>query len=318
MSSMFAPIGLVHELRHFHGASPDLLDSDLDGFQLKRLPWGSRNRCYAWRVPHLPDWDPHATVCLKLYTSDPSRAWCEAVALQHLAQQQVADVPRFLWHDLEPTLPAATMTWLDGNPISATPMAPPHVLDAIVATVRGIHALPLGPFDNRPRGDAPLDVLHDLTVEWPKALSAHDDSLSCALLPLATRWIDLDDAATLREPATRVLSPGDPSLDHWLWNVQTNTVHLVDWSATGHSDVCCDAADLIEHPTARVFTDDDWISLLPDLGVHDTEGRRRFLAAQRTSALRWLRELWDQRQVFPNKLADQHDRVRALMRQPWL
>nr|WP_225950562.1 MULTISPECIES: phosphotransferase [Amycolatopsis] len=96
-----------------------------------------------------------------------------------------------------------------------------------------------------------------------------------------------------RRSAPRIVSRGDSNLFNWLWGEPN--VHVVDWEFIGHSDTVYDAAELVEHLSARVI-DDEWrVALLPDHGIVDDTARRRFLAAQRTVALSLLWKRGDKR-----------------------
>ena len=96
------------------------------------------------------------------------------------------------------------------------------------------------------------------------------------------------------------------------WHWQDGTVFCVDFEFAGHSDVAFDVADLVEHISARVVPDSTWSDLLPTLGLRP-EMRRRFLAAQRTCALRWLAVLWSRRDTRPAEFRRQLRRVERLL-----
>ncbi|GAB7101898.1 hypothetical protein JCM4814A_02120 [Streptomyces phaeofaciens JCM 4814] len=106
-----------------------------------------------------------------------------------------------------------------------------------------------------------------------------------------------------------VFSRGDSNLLNWLRDGHSSPV--VDFEYSGHSTVHFDAADLIEHISAREIPDSTWSALLPDLGITPAN-RHLFLAAQRTCALRWLAVLWKQRHTRADEFAAQRTRVRRL------
>ena len=113
-----------------------------------------------------------------------------------------------------------------------------------------------------------------------------------------------------------MFSRGDSNLFNWLRDGATSP--CVDFEYSGFSTAFFDAADLIEHISAREVPDATWIALLPDLGI-TAANRLLFLAAQRTCALRWLAVLWKQRQSRADEFNTQHARVRLLLRpdNPW-
>ncbi|MBE1467567.1 hypothetical protein [Kibdelosporangium phytohabitans] len=304
---------IVRELRHLSRNDREQLDYDRPGFGLRRLPWGMEDRCYAWTVPPST---PDATgpdLCLKLYTDNPGRAWTEVRALQYLPEVAAIDTPKFLWHDSDRPIPATVMGLLPGAPISAIHAPTAALLESIVTVVQGVQRLPLGPLENRPRADSPLSYARGLAEQWPTQLAASRDDESRVVLKLVTSWRhDFDDTQILNRPVDEVLSPGSANLGCWLWDDQANTVHLIDWSGAGRSDLASDAADRVEHPTARRFSDEQRAEVLPALGV-DATTRDRFQAAQRVAAMHWLRRRWRSRTELPLQLISQCDRVRALL-----
>ena len=113
----------------------------------------------------------------------------------------------------------------------------------------------------------------------------------------------------LAQPVAPVYSRGDANLLNWLYDGESTCV--ADFEFSGFSDVAVDAADHIEHISARVVPDDIWTSAEAELGV--TPGNRaRFEAARRTIALRWLAVLWKQRTERVEEFTALHERVRAL------
>lgn len=130
---------------------------------------------------------------------------------------------------------------------------------------------------------------------------------------LITTWRERGDATVLAAPAPLVFSHGDGNLDNWLWHDFISAIYVLDWEFAGHSDAAYDAAELIEHPSARTIDDDLWLALLPELGVDDDQGRRRFAAARRTVALRWLAVRWKRRHDHVSAFEQQWHRTRTLL-----
>jgi len=281
------PTGLLDELRNFHRREPSLLDEDLPGWRLRPLTGGRNNRVFAWE-------SPDGAACLKLYRTDKrDRASCEYQALTHVAACGVTAVPQPLWHDPDPELPAVGMTLLAGQPVPDL-AEPTTALRAVVAVLAQLREIPLGPFADMPRVDSATNYMKRITEVWPDQLDEHDDEpLTADMRSLLDAWHERGDAAVLAEPAPRIFSRGDSNLLNWLWDELD--VRVVDWEFVGYSDTAYDAAELVEHLSAHAIDDEWWISLLPDLGIIDDTTRRRFLAAQRTVALRWLSVLWKRR-----------------------
>ena len=94
---------------------------------------------------------------------------------------------------------------------------------------------------------------------------------------------------------------------------RARAIYALDWEFAGHSDAAYDAAELIEHPSARAIDDDLWLALLPELGVNDGQARRRFVAARRTAALRWLAVRWKRRDTNASAFEQQLHRTRSLI-----
>jgi len=118
--------------------------------------------------------------------------------------------------------------------------------------------------------------------------------------------------------APRTFSRGDSNLLNWLWAESSSTVSIVDWEFAGYSDTAYDAAELVEHLSAHAIDDEVWMSLLPKLGIQDDTTRRRFPAAQRTVALRWLSVLRRRRHQRTDEFEYQTQRVHKLLNDNFL
>jgi thiamine kinase-like enzyme len=129
------------------------------------------------------------------------------------------------------------------------------------------------------------------------------------MLTLLRQWQDSGDATTLSHPTTAVYSRGDANLLNW--HHHDNQTYVVDFEYSGHSDIAVDAADHIEHISARTIPDHIWTNTEAAIGINQTN-RTRFNAAQRTIALRWLAVLWKQRHKRTLEFITQHRRVHAL------
>jgi aminoglycoside phosphotransferase (APT) family kinase protein len=301
------PRDLLTELRLLHRTQPDALDGDLPQFGLAKLAYSRNNRVYRWSSPRGP-------ACLKLYRTDKrDRARCEWTALRHLAEHDVTAACAPFWHDPHPDLPALSMGFVPGVPITMLD-TPSAALPSVVNTLGQIRQLPLGPFASLGRLDSASDFIRRLTTTWPEQLRQHpDEPLSRDMTAMIATWHDRGDATVLAEPAPRVLSHGDGNLDNWHWHEFISAIYVLDWEFAGHSDAAYDAAELIEHPSARAIDDDLWLALLPDLGVDDGQARRRFAAARRTVALRWLAVRWKRRHDHVSAFEHQLHRTRSLI-----
>ena len=98
---------------------------------------------------------------------------------------------------------------------------------------------------------------------------------------------------------------------NWLWD--GTGIRVVDYEFAGYSDLAFDCADLTEHISSRQAGIDDqaWAEIVRLAGLGGGD-QRRFEAAQRTCALRWLAVLWKQRDNRTEEFTSQFDRVRRL------
>ncbi len=272
---------------------------------MRRLSGGRRNRSFAWD-------GPGGEICLKLYASgDHDRAIREYRALVHLAESGITAVPQPLWHDPNPELSAVATTMLPGLAVPGLD-EPVSALRAMVAVLSDVRRVPAGPFADTPRVGAARDIAHRLMGAWSGQLDDHlDDPDTYDMRASLDAWSECGAVTTLLDPAPRIFSRGDSSLSNWLWD--GSNARVAGWEFAGYSEAAYDAADIIEHPSARAIDDARWISLLPDLRVSDEDSRRRFLAAQRTVALHWLSRLWQRRVARAEEFEAQRARVRNLL-----
>jgi len=249
------PDNLLAQLRALHRARPEALDADLPELGLARFTGGRNNRVYRWS-------SPRGLACLTLYRTDKrDRARCEWTALRHLGEHGITTAGTAFWHDPHPELPAVGLRFVPGLPITKLDM-PSKALPAMVTALRQIRQVPLGPFATLGRLDSATDFVRRITSTWPEQLRQHsDDALTRDMTALLTTWHHRGDAAVLAEPAPLVFSHGDGNLDNWLWHDYISAIYVLDWEFAGHSDAAYDAAELIEHPSARTIDDDLWLAL---------------------------------------------------------
>jgi hypothetical protein len=270
------------------------------------LAGGRNNAVYQWESPDGP-------VCVKIYrVDDRCRAEREWLSLGFLARHQASSAPAPLWADPHPAQPAIGMAFLPGRPFPETGdrREPLRALAAVQRQYAGLR-LPreLGTLE---RIDSAAHYIHRITGIWAPVITSHPrDALTRDLLQILSRWEDGGDAAILAEPARRIFSRGDSNVLNWLWD--GTSIRVVDFEFAGYSDLAFDCADLTEHISSRQagISDQEWAEItgLAGLGGED---QRRFEAAQRTCALRWLAVLWKQRDTRTGEFTSQFDRVRHL------
>lgn len=297
-----APTHLLSALRTARAAGADALAATLDEHGLHALDGGRNNDVFAWTAGTTP-------ICIKLYKkTDRQRVERERHGFIHASS--LGSAPEPLWLEEDPEQPALGMTLLHGAPILDV-LDPASAIKSLAKTTRALQDVPLNePLAGLERVDSIGHYIARLTDVWPGQLAdAADDPRTPDMLALLHRWENSGDAELLAQPATRVYSRGDANLLNWLHDA--GTTYVVDFEFSGFSDVAVDAADHVEHISARVIPDDVWVGAEADLGV-TSDNRARFGAAQRTIALRWLAVLWKQRVKRVEEFTAQHERVRAL------
>jgi thiamine kinase-like enzyme len=249
---------------------------------------------------------------IKFYRkTDRRRADREWAALNLIRPHGVTTVPTPLWLDAAAVEPAIGMTVLNGTPLLDEPDTV-QALRALAQTTLRLQAVPLaGLMAELPRIDSAEHYLVRLTEAWPELLAEQaDDPLAPTMQELLAQWHRRGDAEVVIAPAGEpVLSRGDANLLNWM--ATATGAGCVDFEYSGYSNTPFDAADHIEHISARDVPDDVWVKVLPDLGVTDAN-RELFAANQRTCALRWLAVLWKQRDRRADEFNRQHERVRML------
>lgn len=296
---------LLHGIRDARAKPPEDHEDALRGLGLHPVTGGRNNAVYRWadgdRVP----------ICVKIYkVDDRRRLEREWNALTLLTGAGVDDIPRPLWCLDDPDLPVIGMTLLPGVSIPDLP-DPVAAVTALPELLCRIHAVPLaGGFRRLPRIDSAQHYVERINRVWAAQLLQHQqDDLTIELRRLLSQWRRSGDGDVTCEWRPPRFSRGDANLINWLWD--GHRLRVVDFEFCGHSGLVFDAADLVEHISARIIPDDIWHALLPDLGVTPAE-HRRFHAAQRTCALRWLAVLWKYRDARPHEFETQRDRVQRL------
>ena len=295
------PIELITRLRAARAAADTALAATLHQPGLRPLDGGRNNDVFACSGEQ---------ICIKLYKrTDRQGVHREWHGLRHTASLGCAPEP--LWLDDHADQPALGMSLLPGTPVLDA-LDPATAITSLAKVTRAMQDLPLtGPLAHIERVDSIGHYVARLTDVWPGQLAnAADDPLTADMLALLRRWADSGDPELLAKPVRRVFSRGDANLLNWLHDGEHTFV--VDFEFSGYSDIAVDAADHIEHISARAIPDHLWTSSETDLGITPAN-RPRFHAAQRTIALRWLAVLWKQRTKRVEEFTAQLERVRVLL-----
>jgi aminoglycoside phosphotransferase (APT) family kinase protein len=307
------PTELLNELRRARRLDPAEQDQAVAALGLRPLRGGRNNHVYARD-------SPEGLTCIKVYKVDerrrPEREWH---ALTLLAAHDVSSVPRPLWRADNADSPAVGMTFVTGTAI--TDEARDHheaSLAGLIETWRHIHAVRVeGPLADFVRIDSAAHYVERITDIWAKQLADHrTDPLTPRLEALLDHWSNSGDRQILAESQPPTFSRGDANLLNWLHEPATGKTACVDFEFSGTSDTAFDVADLVEHISGRTFTDDVWNEVVDVLGGGEAAFTRRFRAAQRTCALRWLAVLWKQRHTRSEEFEGQLERVRMLQQLP--
>ena len=302
------PAALLADLRAARQADdPARLAETLEHWGLRALTGGRQNHVYAWQDPD------RGPVCVKVYykRDERRRAEREWAALNLLAERGVDEAPAPLWCDTADEEPVIGMTMVPGTCILESADMAAALKATAHATARIQAVAPTGILAELERIDNAAHYIARLTDQWPGQLQqAADDPLTADMLALLRRWHQCGDGELLLgDPSPRILSRGDANLLNWLDD--EGAISCVDFEFAGYSTAAFDAADLIEHISARAVPDGIWQDLLSDLGVSPNQ-REVFDAAQRTCALLWLAVLWKQRATRREEFTVQFERVRAL------
>ncbi|MGH3930351.1 MAG: phosphotransferase family protein [Pseudonocardiaceae bacterium] len=298
------PAALLAELRRCRANSPTRLEQALVESGLRPMTGGRNNDVYSWIGPDGP-------ICIKVYKIDErQRIEREWHALNLLARHGSDCSPAPLWIDSASDQPALGMSLVPGLTLPDVDDIP-GALKALAETTRALQDIPMSePLAGWDRIDSADHYIKRLTSIWPQQLAEQaDDPLTDDMLTLLRRWENSRDAEILTLPARSVFSRGDSNLDNWLHDGET--LRCVDFEYSGRSDVAFDAADHIEHISARTIPDETWHKLETNLGI-DHHNKHRFQAAQRTCAIRWLAVLWRQRNRRAEEFTTQLERVRQL------
>jgi thiamine kinase-like enzyme len=302
------PSELLARLRHARSTATDAEQASkaLAELGVTPLTGGMQNDLVRWTAPG------GVEIVIKFYVkTDRRRADREWAALNLLAPQNLATVPAPLWLDPAPVEPAIGMTLLHGTPLLETTDQVTALTELAETTARLQTVALSGLMKDLPRIDSGEHYLVRLTQAWPELLAAEsDDPLAPDMQQLLTEWHRRGDADVVIRPAEApVLSRGDANLLNWMRT--DHGASCVDFEYAGFSTAAFDAADHIEHISAREVPDAVWVQVLPHLGVTDAN-RQYFAASQRTCALRWLAVLWKQRTRRREEFDRQHARVSML------
>jgi Ser/Thr protein kinase RdoA (MazF antagonist) len=296
---------LLRRLRDARLAEPRRAAATPADLGLQALPGGRNNQVFSWAAT------PGEPVCVKVYVVDQRRrADREWMALTALAAKGIGDVPRPLWRLDDPLMPVIGMTMLPGSSLSGL-SDPVPAMGALPRLLRRLQELPLPAVRHLPRVDSAIHYIQRIN-DWAAQLLGRDpDALTIELSRLVSRWQCSDDQRLVGQPGLRRFSRGDGNLDNWLWDGRR--LRVVDFEYCGYSDPVFDAADLVEHISARAIADAIWDEFASEIGVTGADAPR-FAAARRTYALGWLAVLWKYRATRQEELEAQLERVRDLER----
>jgi aminoglycoside phosphotransferase (APT) family kinase protein len=244
-------------------------------FGLERLSGGMTHDVFAT--------EDEPSLVVKVFSefnrSEPEREWR---ALVSLAGSGIAPGPvRF-----DPgERPVVVMERVGGSSLAADAFDATHA-----AAIGGSHRLVHRTSGEPPR-EAPSSGLQATRVALGQehGESAGQQSDPADVVGQAWRaaqaWFADFDLDRLVSPERLRFSRGDPNLSNYLWTDEG--LVLIDWENSGHSDPALELADMAEHASTRVLSDDFW-DLVADATELTTSDRARFSQGRRVMACFWL------------------------------
>jgi Phosphotransferase enzyme family len=217
----------------------------------------------------------------RLYGSEPRREWR---ALKLLARYAPGLAPRPVRADLDADPPLIAMSQVPGEPLGTRPVTEGQQ-DAIAAALSRLHhAIPPSVLATVERAPGSPQLLPGRIRDMARACNAELlDPLPRQAYRAALAWLGSGraerPAAVTGQP---VFAQCDPNLANHLWD--GNSVHLVDFEASGRGDRATELADFVEHVTVWAHAGIEAEAFLDRFGLNPGECRqitqlRRLFAA---------------------------------------
>jgi aminoglycoside phosphotransferase (APT) family kinase protein len=223
----------------------------------------------------------------RLYGDEPRREWR---ALTLLARYAPGLAPTPIRADLNADPPLIAMSRVPGEPLGARPVTQAQE-DAIAAALDRLHhAIPpseLAALERAPGSPCLLpDRIRDMArARGPESLGP----LPRQAYRAALAWLDSGRAQrAASDPGPPVFAQGDPNLANHLWD--GNSVHLVDFEASGRGDRAAELADFVEHITVWAHAGIDAGAFLDRFDISPGE-REQVTQLRRLFAAFWIMRL---------------------------
>lgn len=244
-------------------------------FGLERLSGGMTHDVFAI--------DDEPSLVVKVFgafnRTEPEREWG---ALVSLAGSGIAPRPVHLDRGERPVV---VMERVGGLSLAADALDAAHAA-AIGSSHRLVHAT-----SREPPHEAPLSGLRATRAALGQE---RDDSLGQESDPAnvveqawraAQGWFADVELDRLVSPERLRFCRGDPNLSNYLWTDEG--LVLIDWENSGHNDPALELADMAEHASTRVLSDDFW-QLVADATELTASDRARVSQGRRVMACFWL------------------------------
>ena len=223
----------------------------------------------------------------RLYGDEPRREWR---ALELLARYAPGLAPRPIRADLEADPPLIAMSQGPGEPLGTRPVTRVQE-DAIAGAFSRLHhAIPPSVLAAVERAPGRPRLLPGRIRDMARAGNAESlDSRPRQAYRAALAWLDSGRAerpgSVTGQP---VFAQGDPNLANHLWD--GNSLHLVDFEASGRGDRAAELADFVEHVTVWAHAGIDAEAFLDRFDLNPGE-RQEIARLRRLFAAFWVMRL---------------------------
>ena len=223
----------------------------------------------------------------RLFGDEPRREWR---ALELLARYAPGLAPRPIRADLDSDPPLIAMSQVPGEPLGTCPVTRAQE-DAVAAALSRLHhAIPPSVLATVGQAPGSPQLLPGRIREMAHACNAELlDPLPREAYWSALGWLDSGWAERPRSATGQpVFAQGDPNLANHLWD--GDSVHLVDFEASGCGDRATELADFVEHVTVWAHAGISAEDFLDRFDVNPGE-RRQITQLRRLFAAFWVMRL---------------------------
>ena len=185
-------------------------------------------------------------MAVDIYGDEPRREWR---ALELLARYAPGLAPRPIGADLDGDPPLVSMSRVPGEPLGRRLVTEAQQGAIAAALSRLHHAIPPSVLATVERAPGGSQLLPDRIRDMARACNAGLlDPLPRQAYRAVLAWLGSGQAERAASVTGQpVFAQGDPNLANHLWD--GNSVHLVDFEASGRGERATELADFVEHVT---------------------------------------------------------------------